>query len=287
MEYISLSKLVNKYPSIGSYVAKVAGSIKLNGIYPTKNFIDFKISPINDIKLDDIKAIDNTKFQFVLGIKNKSADTRPFKYFTSPNFFKNLLDSINEPNPYFTLQALKKEFIVEYSLEEDIKILQDLVKLEKEDNVKFKNHLWFLEDGTVDFKKLVQYIDWVVSTPTEADSVNLGVIPVSKMLTKTDYEVDKLKLTELPTSAKTATEGGGGRGSSDINYNNTTNTTNQPNFQDTAFSTAAQQQAGFGAGGGSGTRYVAPGLDGTTNSYNGFDNRGLYNVENDPTGRDF
>ena len=222
MEYITLSKLINRYPSIGNYVSKVVGSIKLNGIYPTKNFIDFKISPINDIKLDDIKAIDNTKFQFVLGIKNKSADTRPFKYFTSPNFFKNLLDSINEPNPYFTLQALKKEFIVEYSLEEDIKILQDLVKLEKEDNVKFKNHLWFLEDGTVDFKKLVQYIDWVVSTPTEADSVNLGVIPVSKMLTKTDYEVEKLKLTELPTSAKTAAEGGGrgDSGGSSSSYTN-------------------------------------------------------------------
>ena len=39
--------------------------------------------------------------------------------------------------------------------------------------------------------------------------------------------------------------------------------------------------------GGGSTRYVAPGLDGTTNSYNGFDNRGLYNVENDPTGRDY
>jgi hypothetical protein len=198
MEYITLSKLINRYPSIGNYVSKVAGSIKLNGIYPTKNFIDFKISPINNIKLDDIQSIDNTTFKFVLGIKNKSSETTPFKYFTSPDFFKKLQESINEPNPYFVLQALKKEFIVEYSLEDDITILKDLVKLEVEDSVKFKNHLWFLGNGNIDYKKLVQYIDWIVSTPTQLDATNLGVIPVFDILTKADYEIKKLKLTELP-----------------------------------------------------------------------------------------
>jgi hypothetical protein len=40
-------------------------------------------------------------------------------------------------------------------------------------------------------------------------------------------------------------------------------------------------------GGGTGTKYIPVGLDGTTNSYNGFDTSGLYNVENDPTGRDY
>jgi hypothetical protein len=200
MEYITLSKLINRYPSIGNYVSKVAGSIKLNGIYPTKNFIDFKISPINNIKLDDIQSIDNTTFKFVLGIKNKSSETTPFKYFTSPDFFKKLQESINEPNPYFVLQALKKEFIVEYSLEDDITILKDLVKLELEDSVKFKNHLWFLDNGNIDYKKLVQYIDWIVSTPTQLDATNLGVIPVFDILTKADYKIEKLKLTELPKS---------------------------------------------------------------------------------------
>ena len=216
MEYITLSKLINRYPSIGNYVSKVAGSIKLNGIYPTKNFIDFKISPINNIKLDDIQSIDNTTFKFVLGIKNKSSETTPFKYFTSPDFFKKLQESINEPNPYFVLQALKKEFIVEYSLEDDITILKDLVKLEADDNVKFKNHLWFLGNGNVDYKKLVQYIDWIVSTPTQLDATNLGVIHVLNILTKADYEIEKLKLTELP---KSETPKNGGSLSSGNNNN--------------------------------------------------------------------
>ena len=214
MEYITLSKLINRYPSIGNYVSKVAGSIKLNGIYPTKNFIDFKISPVNNIKLDDIQSIDNTKFKFVLGIKNKSSETTPFKYFTSPDFFKKLQESINEPNPYFVLQALKKEFIVEYSLEDDITILKDLVKLEAEDNVKFKNHLWFLGNGNIDYKKLVQYIDWIVSTPTQLDATNLGVIPVSEILSKSNFEIEKLKLKELPKSVMAITNTGGGSGNS-------------------------------------------------------------------------
>jgi hypothetical protein len=215
MEYISLNKLINKYPTVGNYVTKVIGSIKLDGIYPTKNFIDFKISPVNNIKLDDIQSIDNTKFQFVLGVKNKSSETTPFKYFTSPDFFKKLQESINEPNPYFILQALKKEFIIEYSLEDDINILKDLSKLEADDSVTIKNHIWFLEDGRVDYKKLVQYIDWVVSTPTEMDATNLGVIPVSDILTKVDYEIKKLKLAELPKSE----EVGGGSSSSGNNNN--------------------------------------------------------------------
>jgi len=240
MEYITLNKLVNKYPTIGNYVANVVGSIKLNGIYAVKNFIDFKISPVNNIKLDNIQTIDNTKFQFVLGVKNKSSETTPFKYFTSPDFFKKLQESINEPNPYFILQALKKEFIVEYSLEDDINTLKDLSKLEAEDMVTVKNHIWFLENGNVDYKKLVQYIDWIVSTPNPLDTANLGVIPVSDILTKADYEIEKLKLPELPKSESGGSAGRGGGSSSDINY-------------DEPFGGSSGGSSGGSAGGGGGT----------------------------------
>ena len=111
--------------------------------------------------------------------------------FTKSNINSNISIIKIFNNPYFILQALKKEFIIEYSLEDDINILKDLSKLEADDNVTIKNHIWFLEDGRVDYKKLVQYIDWVVSTPTEMDATNLGVIPVSDILTKADYEIKK------------------------------------------------------------------------------------------------
>jgi hypothetical protein len=254
MEYITLNKLVNKYPTIGNYVANVVGSIKLNGIYAVKNFIDFKISPVNNIKLDNIQTIDNTKFQFVLGVKNKSSETTPFKYFTSPDFLKKLQESINEPNPYFILQALKKEFIVEYSLEDDINTLKDLSKLEAEDSVTVKNHIWFLENGNVDYKKLVQYIDWIVSTPKPLDTANLGVIPVSDILTKADYEIKKLKLRELPKSESAGSSGRGGGGSSDINYDEPFGGSSGGSSYDTTPSSGTStRDTNDGSGGGSGS----------------------------------
>jgi hypothetical protein len=67
----------------------------------------------------------------------------------------------------------------------------------------------------------------------------------------------------------------------------TPTTQTKPNLQDTAFSTAAQQEIGLGVGGGGGsTRYVPAGLNGTNSNYNGFDTT-FSNVENDPTGRDY
>ena len=298
MEYITLSKLINRYPSIGNYVSKVAGSIKLNGIYPTKNFIDFKISPVNNIKLDDIQSIDNTKFKFVLGIKNKSSETTPFKYFTSPDFFKKLQESINEPNPYFVLQALKKEFIVEYSLEDDITILKDLVKLEAEDNVKFKNHLWFLGNGNIDYKKLVQYIDWIVSTPTQLDATNLGVIPVLNILTKADYEIEKLKLTKLPKSEPTNNGGStsngnnnnSGAGSGGVGENG-----GGSSYDTTPSSGTSTRDTNDGSGGGSGSGRGGSSDGGSGNTSGGNpmgglgigDDRGPYESGFDTSSGDF
>jgi hypothetical protein len=67
-------------------------------------------------------------------------------------------------------------------------------------------------------------------------------------------------------------------------------TTPKPNLQDTRFSTAEQQAIGLtvtNSGNRSYTRYVPPGLDGTTNNFNGFDTRGFEDVDTDITGRDF
>ena len=67
----------------------------------------------------------------------------------------------------------------------------------------------------------------------------------------------------------------------------TPTTQTKPNLVDTEFSTTAQQEIGLGiGGGGSSTKYVPAGLNGTNSGFNGFDNN-LSNVENDPTGRDY
>jgi hypothetical protein len=67
-------------------------------------------------------------------------------------------------------------------------------------------------------------------------------------------------------------------------------TTPKPNLQDTQFSTAEQQAIGLtvsNSGNRSYSNYVAPGLDGTTNNFNGFDTRGFSDADTDITGRDF
>jgi hypothetical protein len=64
--------------------------------------------------------------------------------------------------------------------------------------------------------------------------------------------------------------------------------TPKPNLKDTEFSTAAEQEIGLGiGGGGSSTRYIPAGLNGTNDYYNGFDDRGFVDAETDITGRDF
>jgi hypothetical protein len=76
----------------------------------------------------------------------------------------------------------------------------------------------------------------------------------------------------------------GGCGTTPSNTSQITPTTQtKPNLQDTRFSTAEQQAIGLtvtNSGNRSYAQYVPVGLDGTTNS-------SLYNVENDPTGRDY
>jgi len=67
-------------------------------------------------------------------------------------------------------------------------------------------------------------------------------------------------------------------------------TPTKPNLADTEFSTAEQQAIGLtvtNSGNRSYSQYIPVGLDGTTNLFNGFDTRGLVDVENDPTGRDY
>jgi len=64
--------------------------------------------------------------------------------------------------------------------------------------------------------------------------------------------------------------------------------TPKPNLKDTEFSTAAEQEIGLGiGGGGSSTRYIPAGLNGTNDYYNGFDDRGFADADTDITGRDF
>ena len=198
MEYLKLQDLQNQYPSAESYKSRVKDFITLEGQYPSKNKIDFKISPINEIKLDDIQTVEDISFRFILLIKNKAND-KSGVYYTSPQFKKDLVASLNEPNPYFLLDALKKEFIVEYILEDVLKSVIDYRKDEiKNFGVKVSNHFFINSDNKIDYKKLVKYVDFIVSTPKTSEINTKGTISVTELLPKTSYKIDELKLKDLP-----------------------------------------------------------------------------------------
>ena len=210
MEYISLTSLQNKYPTTLNYETGVDKKVRLFGAYRLLNKLVFSEPKI---KLDVVEKIDGTSFNFVIGIKNKDADSFPSKYFTSPQYYNKLKLSANQSNPYFINRALDDKNIVIFSLEETIKNLKGLQESEKKDLVTLPIHIYLDGDGKVDYEKLIKYINWLVSPVASADAVNGGVL-LEKSLGGSDIKIEKKVLEQLPSSE---TAGGGGGGSSNNN----------------------------------------------------------------------
>lgn len=225
MEYISLLNLKNKYPSTNNYIKEAAGNVKLEGLYISDpkyyelyikndgkvdsaeykvNFIKFD-KPI--VKLDEVVTVPKTSFNFVLAIKTTAGDTVP-KYFTSEQYYKKLQESAKDGNPYFINRALDKRFIIQYNLEETVKLIKDLEKNEKDVKVTLGNHIYIKGDKSIDYNVLVQYIDWLVSPVKPDDSLNGGVIK-PEVLINYDFKVEKLKLEKLPDSVQPSTGNSG------------------------------------------------------------------------------
>ena len=63
MQYVSLSKIPNRYPTVSNYKKFKEGVVELNGLYPERNKINFQLP-----KYEDITPIDNTSFRFVISV---------------------------------------------------------------------------------------------------------------------------------------------------------------------------------------------------------------------------
>jgi len=180
MEYISLFNLQNQYPSINNYIKQATGNVKLEGLYISDpmfyelysrndgniNTSEYQYNSIifdkPEISLDRVTTVPKTSFNFVLAVKTTNSDTVP-KYFTSDQFYQKLKSSAADGNPYFIGRALDTKFLVEYNLEECVKIVKDLLKNETDNMVKLGNHIFIKSDNSIDYTKLVQYIDWLVA----------------------------------------------------------------------------------------------------------------------------
>ena len=100
MQYVSLSRVPNRYPSISNYTKFKEDVVLLNGLYPERNKINYQLP-----KYDDITPVDNTTFRFVISVLIDENDTSP-KYFTSKTFYNDIKLAYRVGNPFFPIQAL-------------------------------------------------------------------------------------------------------------------------------------------------------------------------------------
>jgi len=145
------------------------GEIVLTGEYD-QNKITF-----DRFSLSEIQAFDDISFQFILQI----ADSKGIKYFTSKDFLAKLQSANKNNTPYLPLEALNPASIVRVDLRPSLNGLRQQRALEEKEGAFVIFNTYVDVAGAIDYKKLVEYIDWVVSKPP-ADYDN-RIIPAEEL----------------------------------------------------------------------------------------------------------
>jgi hypothetical protein len=185
MEYKRLLQLDNTYPNLRNYKKSVVDNqIILSGIYSDINQIEFEYT---DIK--SVTPVDNTKFRFIIGIKKDEGDTN-IKYFTSNQFYRDFELSIDESNPYLLIGAFDIRIFVVNQFFDVLKIFEENKKLEEADLVFMNKNVFIDEKSEIDYISLIQYIDWLVDTPSNLDFETQGVKSAELLGIWTQLEID-------------------------------------------------------------------------------------------------
>jgi hypothetical protein len=137
--------------------------------------------PQNKIKFDrysfgDIISVNSVTFQFILRLITNDGE----RYFTSDDFKNKLQNDYLNNLPYRALKALNPASVVTVDLRNALdSIGGEYNRAEIEDGVVVKYNTFVDITGEVDFTKIVEYVDWVVSKPpTEYDD---RIIPASTL----------------------------------------------------------------------------------------------------------
>jgi hypothetical protein len=214
MEYYRLYDLRNQYPSISNYGTTLPGTINLKGVYPETNTLAITVK-----NLEGIKFVKDTKFRFILIIKEKQTDTTGLVY-TSERYYKNLESALKESNPYFINSSLNDVYIVNIFTESLSALFTTFLNPENKAGVSVNRNNFINNNKSIDYDLLVKYIDWVVSQPTLSDIDSNGVILPEKLIDFVTFEIDHEKAyfypddiqrpTDSNTSGGTGTSGGPG-----------------------------------------------------------------------------
>lgn len=162
-----LNELQNKYPpdiSVADSYEKNGSVVRFTGIYD-ENFVEFKIVPISDIKIGEVRGDADAEFNFIVRFKSGGS----YEDWTSDSFKKFLRKAMNEPNPYY-----KRTDVTVVSIAYDE--LKDYYK----DNEMFKIPE---EDAGVTITRTItskqdmfKHISWMISKT----NINLELRPTSE-----------------------------------------------------------------------------------------------------------
>jgi hypothetical protein len=210
MKYIPLSSLQNKYPSILNY-RNESNSVSIKGIYEDN---ELNI-PATDFS--QIGVVPNTKFRFVIRLFNSEGSNQILNTFTSEGYFNDLVRAKRNSNPYFINTALNPDTFVKLYLNKIKETFDTRISVERQYGVSVNFNNLFDSDGSIDYLRFGQYIDWVVSQPNLDDIVGNGVLPSRQIssFNVSEFTTPNIDI-EIPTTPRTGggtpTGGGGSTG---------------------------------------------------------------------------
>lgn len=153
----------------------INGKIRLDGRFDS-NFIEW-----DRVDLSKIKKVENTKFRFILVIRNNEFDENPILY-TSTEYYTDLELSLRESNPYFSLLSFERPFVVEVSLDGLTAKVNEFLPAEEENGAlvltslhvtrEYESGSYNIVKQSVDHYPLIRYIDWLVSPRDSGNLLN-------------------------------------------------------------------------------------------------------------------
>lgn len=187
MKYTPLQEIQNKYSSISKY-RKEVNSITIDGVFP--------VNKLNIPLLDfsDIEVISNTNFRVIIEVLDNQSNQFTLKKITSESFYNDLLRAKNEGNPYFINSSLNPKTFVKIYIDDLRNIFNKQDIFGRVWGVTVNYNVIFNSDGSVDYNKLGEYINWVLTAPKLEDIDTKGVIPSNQISSFNIGEV--LDLTE-------------------------------------------------------------------------------------------
>lgn len=175
MDYIRLVDITNQYPNLPSYVRQNEKLVNLFGLYKETNKLEFKMPSI-----EHIKPVDDLSLRLIFGFR-KNIEDKNIQYFTSQQFYSDMEASNIEGNPYFYLQSNKVEFIVLVNLEKFISTFEGLKEIENKQGINVNINNFINEDSSVNYERLMRYLNWVLSKPSLDEIDTDGVIPAERL----------------------------------------------------------------------------------------------------------